>query len=912
MTDATADQLVFALQCTLTCALVVCLAASTFAAGQALDLERPVLRYNLDPTKAADYENAVKTVMAMTEEEMLSFLPEYTYTQMCECPNCYGGVEGNYIFTWSPERPNEMTCKYCGTVFPNEKYPEQRTLTGQNALGEEISIPYYFNEEKQIPHFLSNHLIYLRRGWMAGQAVALGQAYRVTMKPEYARRVALILERVADRYAHYPAMANRNSRTYNFLQSQVPPYPWDGGRWGSFHNEIPLSLTRAYDLVYDSEEFDRLSEQRGYDLREKIENDLFKATFASVEAKPNHIGNAIGLGYNVTNAATLGRVIGDPYMVHWAFGWVVATVNDAFYADGMWKEGTPSYHHMTLGGLRSAFDVVRGYTDPPGYNYPDTGQRFDDLQPEKLVPLWGKVQTAPSLVDWPNGRSPCIHDTHPYERHSEPRTETVSTILPAFGHVSLGRGTGDNQMQAQLHFSGGYGHQHYDSLNLNLFAKGSEMLCDIGYTWSQMYSWTLQSLCHNLVVIDRKNQPTANSDGSLLTYFPDTEGVSVVEADGIRGYQNIEDLDMYRRMLVMIPVSDADAYVLDIFRVRGGQTHDWTVNGDADEDTTAQASIPLPESRKWMLEEGEKWKEPTLEGDAINQYGMVRDVGLGETDTEFHVTFTYEADATKGIRVHMLNADPVEVWLGRSPSVRRMGVGIAGDMRKAYDYWMPKLVVRRKADAPLHSVFTAVHEPIHGTPFIGTVEHLELTPADENAVGIRVTHGDATDTIISTLDAAPYPERKTADGISLRGRLGIVRQVAGVTTAAWLFEGDELTDGRQSVKAPAAEYTGQVLGVTRKAEGAEHDAFVTDADLPTDGSLDGLWMIVTHGDGINARGFEIDHVEQGDGNTVVILTDDPGLKIDGATTSELYHPARSFEGANLFRIPCATAFSGGR
>ncbi len=63
--------------------------------------------------------------------------------------------------------------------------------------------------------------------------------------------------------------------------------------------------------------------------------------------------------------------------------------------------------------------------------------------------------------------------------------------------------------------------------------------------------------------------------------------------------------------------------------------------------------------------------------------------------------------------------------------------------------------------------------------------------------------------------------------------------------------------------------------------------------------------------GINARGFEIARVELDDGNTVVILADDPGLKIDGESTSEVYHPARSFEGANLFRIPCATALSQG-
>ena len=56
-------------------------------------------------------------------------------------------------------------------------------------------------------------------------------------------------------------------------------------------------------------------------------------------------------------------------------------------------------------------------------------------------------------------------------------------------------------------------------------------------------------------------------------------------------------------------------------------------------------------------------------------------------------------------------------------------------------------------------------------------------------------------------------------------------------------------------------------------------------------------MLVTHGDGINARGFEIDRVEPGDGNTMIILADDPGLVIDGESTSEVYHPARSFERA---------------
>ena len=89
--------------------------------------------------------------------------------------------------------------------------------------------------------------------------------------------------------------------------------------------------------MYDSPEFDRLAQVRGHDIRKKIENDLFKAAFAAVEAKPSHIGNVVG--YDVNSAAVLGDVIHEPYMVHWAFDWMIANVTDGFYADGMWKEG---------------------------------------------------------------------------------------------------------------------------------------------------------------------------------------------------------------------------------------------------------------------------------------------------------------------------------------------------------------------------------------------------------------------------------------------------------------------------------------------------------------------------------------------------------------------------------------------
>ncbi|OGV69027.1 MAG: hypothetical protein A3K19_06290 [Lentisphaerae bacterium RIFOXYB12_FULL_65_16] len=895
--------------------LAIALAAATFSAtsataggqapatgsGQALGVKHPVLDHKLDPAQAAEYEAGVQRVMTMGEERMLSFMPDWAYARFCECPACYGGVEGNGIFTWTVERPDEMKCRFCGLVWPDPKYPEDKVLAGTNKLGEEVSLPYHLNEEKKIPHFLGLHLLLLKRQWLETQCVGLGKAYRVTGKEEYAHRVVLVLDKLAQRYPHYPVLQN-GVRRVAFRESQDVPYAWDSGKWGCFHDEIPKSMVNAYDLVCESREFDSLSQQRGYDVREKLENDCFRKTFEAIEKSPYHVSNVTG--YDIAGAALLGRVINEPGYVHRAFGWMKQNLDEGFYRDGMWNEGSPAYHAMTIGGLRYAFSTVLGHSDPPGYTDPVDGTRFDNLDPEKQVTFWAKCITAPAVITAPNGFSANVHDTHPYAREAPARDKTVSTIMPAFGHVSLGRGTGADQMQAQLHFSGAYGHSHADNLNLMLWVKGHEMLPDVGYTWTQMRCWTTCTLGHNTVVIDRKDQAGRPGDGELLQYFPNSSGVAVGEAEGRRAYSNIKGVEVYRRLVIMVPVSAADAYVVDIFRVRGGAMHDWTLNGDADQDTTAVCSLPLTGNRKWMLEDGEEWQEPTIVSARHHAYGMVRDVQRADAAGSFQVSFTYTDRPDCGLRAHVLPGGPAEVWLGRSPSVRRMGQGTGGDMRKGYDFWMPKLLVRRSGVAPLESQFVAVEEPFSGYPFITAVERLDVTPADVNAVALRVRHGQAIDTIISTLDAAGAPDRTAGDGVVLRGGLGIVRQVNGQVTGGWLFGGEELRVGDFRLTGAPGEYRGQVQAAMRKADGAAVDAFITDAVLPAGTVLHGVWLVLTYGSGFT-QGFEIDRVETQDGKTVIVLTDDHGLRIDGEQTQEVYFPRRKSSGVNTFRMPLA-------
>jgi hypothetical protein len=57
-------------------------------------------------------------------------------------------------------------------------------------------------------------------------------------------------------------------------------------------------------------------------------------------------------------------------------------------------------------------------------------------------------------------------------------------------------------------------------------------------------------------------------------------------------------------------------------------------------------------------------------------------------------------------------------------------------------------------------------------------------------------------------------------------------------------------------------------------------------------------MIVTLGDSGVTEAFEINHLE---GNRV-ILKDEPGLRMEGERTTEIFFPRRHFTGVNRFTI----------
>jgi hypothetical protein len=544
-------------------------------------VRHPVLRHDVDPKNAARYERAVSRVMAMDEAEMLRLVPVKSCIMFCGCPNCSAGQQENGQFAWTIERPMELVCKFCRHVYPSDDYPMDQTASGTNALGETVTYRYYLDPKSGRDFWLEAYADRLRRNWFVEQCQSLAVCYRATGDEKYARRAALILERFAQAYPHMAVLSQWPYRRRAIVKP-TPPYPWNGGKWGRWMaEEVPQGLPEAYDLIHDSPELDKLGKELGRDVRQAIENDFFRAaveyTFTfGAEPIGQHLNNMAP--FYTRNIVHIGRVVGEPRYVHWGHRWVGEILREGFYYDGMWREA-PSYHYQTIIGIRRVIAALDGYSDPPDYR-PESGDaRLENVDLQRQVPFVQKALLAPALVGYPNGRICPVHDTWATSRQDAPRQATVSALLPGFGQASLGRGGGADQLQAQLHFSGGHGHEHADNLSFSLFAKGAEMLSDIGYSHTRLRGWTISTVGHNTVAIDRQEQKTTNSDGDLVMFLPDAAGLSVVEARAERAYPGLAD--RYRRQLLLVPVSPTDAYVVDLFRVQGGTVHDWLLLGAA-------------------------------------------------------------------------------------------------------------------------------------------------------------------------------------------------------------------------------------------------------------------------------------------------------------------------------------------
>ncbi len=747
---------------------------------------------------------------------------------------------------------------------------------------------------------------------MTRAAYDLAALYQRTGDDRYADRAVLILERFAEVVPRWPVPERGTGKPL-----QLAAVPWE--HWGSqglwhiwFHQDLEkaVEIPLAYDWIASSGALERRSERTGKDVRELIERDLLRY-MVELNLRYSFLLNQVprfpdgrapfdysNMGGNRINGIIpFGRVF-EPEYIHMVVEWLRRFPTAMYFRDGVWHEGTPSYHlQITRRITRILPNLLKGYSDPPGYRHPQTGQRIDNLDlAAELGPRYARMNRALEMLTLPDGRFFALHDTHSDQRASIPLPDSArSRCLFGVRHAVMVRGSGAEKALAHFHFGGADGHEHYDCLNLALWTLGGELLSEGEYRKFGSREWNTSTAGHNLVMVDEKNQLTrfdrtrtpgpddavdglpynpcrygqgdSRTFGNLFLWDSINPDLQAVEAGGENAYEGVS---RYRRTLVMSGTGDDGFYLLDIFRVRGGRVHDWMLHGRLDEDYAHRSSLkPGPASG--------------------TRFGYFSLAETAKTDSLWWSEFLTGSGAR--IRTTMLSAPGTEVSRGRAPAMRREGEATFLDVR------------RYGGD----NCFVAVHEPYRDVPRIARVTSLTPPGGADSFVALKIELADGrTDYIAHTLDVPPFPERRVpGTDIRFRGRLALVSLRNGAPERMYLLEGSSLRAGKASLSAQgaAASFRGRVTGVERVEKGDRRNAFITSPPLPEGSALTGRTLLLTLADG-RTEGYTIARIEHAGEQSFIHVEGEPGLELrDGGRLAKLvYYPWHGVRGPVDFHI----------
>ncbi|WP_158301571.1 heparinase II/III domain-containing protein [Paenibacillus mesophilus] len=530
-----------------------------------------------------------------------------------------------FIFTGLPEMPElhplglyklsadnkSIVSLKTGTVYPNAQYPESNVVTAVNRKGETLEYPYYEDAEGK-RYFLSAHLWYLQKDYATAQTEKIAKTD--------ALGAARLLYRFAQVYEGYAPSTDYIWRNYPINITSGPPFNYWGGmwyRWSVADLNSLRPLLRAYNLVKKTNALELLSQEVGENIDKKLVEQMFIPSMQYALSYPYVLGN---MNYTQwLGMIDAGKMLNEPDYIHNAFEWMQDYVETQFLSDGYWKEVAPSYHVQSTNGLDQAIAALDGYSDPAGYVSPRTGRRFDDLDMAKDYPIIERSLRDNNLLVYPDGKLLPIQDSWASDKAKSPILNAGSFLMPAAGIGRLAAGAGAGQSQLWLQFQPKYGHNHYDPLQLNLYAEGQELLPDLGYTYTKDRSFSLSTMGHNTVVVDSKDMKIDNvsKHGGKIDLFAPAGQVQVMRADQKEAYAG---LDQYSRepWFVSFPgAQGGEGYVVDLFRVSGGSRHEYTLQGDANRDSVFVTDMALDPYGPYLLPPG----TPVVEPEQFNDKG---------------------------------------------------------------------------------------------------------------------------------------------------------------------------------------------------------------------------------------------------------------------------------------------------
>jgi len=344
----------------------------------------------------------------------------------------------------------------------------------------------------------------------------------------------------------------------------------------------------------------------------------------------------------------------------------------------------------------------------------------------------------------------------------------TSSLLPGLGHLTL-QSKGNTPLAISLFYGFFKQHGERDRLHFDLYSHDWSMLPDFGYPETaevhdpRRCAFFGNTIGHNTVIVNEKAQNI--SRGRLHTYDPGNF-VQLARVSAEDAYPDI--VSLYHRELVLVEASPDHTYLVDIFRVRGGNQHDWGVHG-----TQAEFSSGLPFSAPR--------KNGTLAGPNVNLAEYYDDDRFKDNNKAQIPNYFYEGSGFQ----HLINVQEAAfsgsgdaTWSLSRPETIRPKLATKGIALKAHllggketvfacdgipqrrPTWPEtvKFLIRRRTGAGLESVYITVFEPHKNTTFIKSLNALPISnPGDDLPVAFTVTTADS---VITHFHRLPGPSKK--------------------------------------------------------------------------------------------------------------------------------------------------------
>jgi hypothetical protein len=326
----------------------------------------------------------------------------------------------------------------------------------------------------------------------------------------------------------------------------------------------------------------------------------------------------------------------------------------------------------------------------------------------------------------------------------------------------LHSGKGANRRAAALDCDSGGVHGHNDGMNLSLFARGVNLLPDLGYPpahrpggwYSKFFYWYRSAASHNTAIVDGREhhdfcwvqrdvnggQGTICESGRTTLWGVGSRVKAIAVDDPL-----IADVERFERLLAMIDVGEKDCYWLDLFRVRGGSEHVKLTRASVCSLATEGlrfAPYTPPADPYGMGFIRDKNPAQNFPYEANAEFAFVRDMRIDRKPVAgWHADWTYRnaypkyfpdlGNRTVAMRYRDLTEDAAvigyEAFYDSFGAVQTCFPEKLKGQHGHPEEMLPGIAVMRTGTAPLATTFVGLHELREGGGVIDAAKRLPVT-----------------------------------------------------------------------------------------------------------------------------------------------------------------------------------------